>query len=191
MNAPEYYATAVASVLGNTPVRVLADRMHEGAIGCIVIRDTERRPIGIVTDRDLATRVIAEGRDPEAVTAIEIATRPVQVATSDEPIEVVVARMREHRIRRLPVVRDGVLVGIVTIDDLVVQLARELSSLGTSAQVEIDAARREARSRRRRVEFEQTLASIEASLTGLGKEAADFLSREVESLRDRLRRNQS
>jgi signal-transduction protein with cAMP-binding, CBS, and nucleotidyltransferase domain len=133
------------------------------AIGCVVIVDAERRPVGIVTDRDLACRVVARGADPEATSAAQIATTPLQVAQSEEPIESVVARMRKAGVRRMPVVRDDALIGLVTLDDLVVHLGRELEELGSTAKLAIDESRKRGRRARRRQHFEENLAELEAT----------------------------
>lgn len=188
MNRPDHYASPVATARPTASARVLADLMEHRALGCVVICDTDRRPVGIVTDRDLATRVVARGIDASKVTAAQIASQPVVVAGSDETIEEVVTRMRDRGLRRLPVVRDGALVGFVSLDDLVVQLSRELGSLATAAQLEIDASRRAGRRKRRREELVDSLASIEAGVLTLGKDAAAFLAHELETMRDRLKR---
>lgn len=189
MSTPDHYATKVASVTGETKARAVADLMMHGAIGCVLVRDADGKPVGIITDRDLTTRVVAHALDASKVTADEIASKPVHTVTSQDSIEQVIARMRDAGVRRMPVVRDGLLVGIVTIDDLVVQLSREMSSLAEAAKTEIDASRRAGRRQRRRAELEESLASIEASVVSLGKEAAAFVTHEFETLRDRLRRD--
>lgn len=189
MSSPDHYATEVASVAATASARAVADLMVHAAIGCVLVRDADARPIGIITDRDLATRVVARALDASKVTADEIATKPVHTASSQDTIEQVVDRMREAGVRRMPVVRDGTLVGIVTIDDLVIQLSREVTSLAAAAQIEIDASRRAGRRQRRRAELEESLAAIEASVLSLGKEAATFVTHEFETLRDRLRRD--
>jgi len=182
-----HYASAVATAPENASVCQLADLMVHYAIGSVVIVDAERRPVGIVTDRDLCTRVIARGLDPEKTTASEVASKPAQVARVDEPLEAVAARMRDAGMRRVPIVDEGEkLVGLVTLDDLVVALGRELESIGGTAKAEIEMARREGRKARRRVDIEEKLASLEASALAAGRDAVDFVTREFESLRDRL-----
>lgn len=95
------------------------------------------RPIGIVTDRDLAVRVDAHGETAQDVTAGDVMTEdPVIVERSAGVLEVTNA-MPEHSIRRLPVVDDsGTLAGIVTLDDVLALLSTELSDLGDVVQAE-------------------------------------------------------
>jgi CBS domain-containing protein len=75
---------------------------------------------GIVTDRDIAVRAVAEGRGPDTPLADVLSGEVVTVAPQDR-IEAVVDLMRERAIRRIPVVQDGRLVGIVSIGDLAIE----------------------------------------------------------------------
>ncbi len=73
---------------------------------------------GIVTDRDIVVRTVAEGRDPNRAMLGEICSRRLVHVAPEEPIERALDLMREHAVRRLPVVDDGAPVGIVSIGDL-------------------------------------------------------------------------
>lgn len=191
MTAPKpHYTTAVATARADASARSVADTMAFYAIGSVVIVDDARRPIGIVTDRDLCLRVVAEGRDPETTKAAEIATRPVEVARIEEPLDAVIERMRKAGVRRIPVVEGERLCGIVALDDLVISLGREIEWLGAAAKLAVRESLREGRRTRRRQEFEETLASLEASALSAGREAVDFVTREFEALRERIRRSQ-
>jgi CBS domain-containing protein len=183
-----HYASEIATAHPDDPVAKLADRMEEYAIGCIVIVDADRKPVGIVTDRDLACHVVARGLDPEATPASAVMNSPVVVAQADEPIESVVQRMRAARVRRVPIVEAGKLVGLVAADDLVLHLGRELEDLGEAAKHAIDERRRRARRERRREDFEESLAALRATVETSGREAVDFVTREFESLRERFRK---
>ncbi len=183
-----YYETEIATAPPDAPVAKLADRMNEYAIGCIVIVDADRKPVGVVTDRDLACRVVAPALDPETTPASVAMSAPPMVAQADEPIESVVERMRAARVRRIPVVREGGLVGLVTIDDLVLHLGRELEDLGQAAKHAIDERRRQARRERRRQDFEQSLSELRETVEHSGREAIDFVTREFEALRERFRK---
>lgn len=111
-------------------VQEIARQMRDEGLGCLVIVDAERRPIGIVTDRDLALRAVAVGRRARQTPAESVMSRPLVTAAPTDAIEGVIERMREAGIRRVPVVRDERVVGIVSLDDLVVHLGRELDGLG-------------------------------------------------------------
>jgi CBS domain-containing protein len=85
-----------------------------------VLVDESGRPVGIVTDRDLTVDVLADAADPETP-AEECATTPVVTGDYDMELEEAAALMVQHRIRRLPILEDERLVGIVTIDDIAVR----------------------------------------------------------------------
>lgn len=109
-------------------VEVAARKLRDAHVGCVVVIRGDH-PVGIVTDRDLAVRVVAEGRDPRSTRVSEIVTYDPVVVAGTDGIETAARRMREHGIRRLPIVEGGSCVGIVTADDLVVLLGRELADL--------------------------------------------------------------
>jgi CBS domain-containing protein len=100
-------------------VTELAALMREGAISSVVIRD-ETRIVGIVTQLDIVSKVIAVGADPRQVKASEIMSAPVATIDSDADIEEAARIMRDRRIKKLVAVKDGRVEGIVTSFDLVV-----------------------------------------------------------------------
>jgi CBS domain-containing protein len=107
--------------------------MREHHIGSLVVVDRANgglRPIGMMTDRDVAIGVVALGLDPEA-TPVEAAMRgSVAAVREDEGVARVVALMRSEGVRRLPVVdKAGKLVGLVAADDLIDLLAEEMTGL--------------------------------------------------------------
>jgi len=97
----------------------------------LVVLDEQRRPIGIVTDRDLVVRVIAAGKDPIATPVGKIMTRELKVIDEGGPIESALGIMRGRGVRRVPVVdRKGKLVGILSLDDVLGLLAEEFAQIG-------------------------------------------------------------
>ena len=188
MRTRDYYRTEVVTAPLDASAAELAERMGEYAVGCVVVVDGEGRPVGIVTDRDLTCRVVARAGAAEKVKAAEIMSHPLVAAGADEPVERVVERMRTAAVRRIVVLREGRLAGLVAVDDLVVELGRELDDLGEAARRAVDAGRRRGRRERRRSDLEETLAELRSSVESAGREVADFVTREFESLRDRVRR---
>jgi predicted transcriptional regulator len=182
-----WYEKEIATARPDTTARALAETMGTYAIGCVVIVDDARRPVGIVTDRDLTCRVVASGADPDKTLADAIATRPVEFARGDEPIEAVVARMRKSGVRRMPIVDGEALVGLVTLDDLIVHLGRELNELGGTAKLAVDESRKRGRRERRRRDIEEGIAALEASALASGRDAVAYVRKEIDSLRERLR----
>jgi CBS domain-containing protein len=95
--------------------------MRANDIGDVIVTDDNGGICGILTDRDLVVRLIAEGRDPRATRIGDIASRDLASVTGDEPVERAVQLMREKAVRRLPVVEQGRVIGIVSIGDLAVE----------------------------------------------------------------------
>jgi CBS domain-containing protein len=81
--------------------------------------DESQRPIGVVTDRDIAVRIVAEGRDTNQAKAADAMSMPVRTVTTDTSLKDAVCVMEADQIRRVPVVdSDGKLAGIVSIADV-------------------------------------------------------------------------
>ena len=72
----------------------------------------------MITDRDIALRVVAAGRDPRSTTAGEVATKPVSVAYPDEPLDEALEQMAYQQVRRLPVIEDDRVIGILAQADI-------------------------------------------------------------------------
>ena len=101
-----------------TLVREAAEAMRANDIGDVIVTDDRGKLVGIVTDRDVVVRVVAEGRDPRATCVGDIASRDLTAVAPTDRIDHAVDLMRERAIRRLPVVDKGKPIGIVTIGDL-------------------------------------------------------------------------
>jgi CBS domain-containing protein len=111
--------------------REAALRMTREEVGTLVVLDEARRPVGMLTDRDLVLRCLAPGRDPEATPIAELMSAPVSSVGEATPIEDALERMRMLRVRRLPVVdAQGALVGILALDDVLELLVEEAESIG-------------------------------------------------------------
>ncbi len=121
-------------------VTELVRLMREYHVGDVVVveeRAGERVPVGIVTDRDIVIEVLAEDVEPLRVAARDIMSVDLQVGSEHDEVMEVIKRMREHGIRRLPIVNDaGGLVGIVSVDDLIDLLAEHLSDLARLVTIE-------------------------------------------------------
>lgn len=127
-------------------VAALMRKHHVGDVIVIETQNEKRVPIGIVTDRDIVIETIALQLDTNVFTAGDIMTTPIITVREDEGFTETLHLMRDHKIRRMPVVTAaGTLFGIVTADDIINLLAMELS-LMTGAMVE--QARRESRLRK-------------------------------------------
>jgi CBS domain-containing protein len=132
----------VGEVMTRNPVTVRSDAtivdaarlMRDRDIGPLVVVDDERVR-GIVTDRDIVVRAVAEGRDPSSVRIADVCSGDVETVSPDEPIGDAVRRMEQRDVRRLPVVEAGRPVGIVAMGDLAVE-----GDLPSSSLADISAA---------------------------------------------------
>jgi CBS domain-containing protein len=112
-------------------IRQAAQRMAKANVGTLVVLDDDRRPVGIVTDRDAMTRCVAESLDPDGTTVGAIMSGSLTVTREETPIEDALSQMAGAHVRRMPVVdAEGRLVGIVTLDDVIDLLAEEAKTLG-------------------------------------------------------------
>jgi CBS domain-containing protein len=133
MNIGEICTREVVLAKRDTTALAAARLMRHYHVGNLLVVDDSNghsRPIGIVTDRDLVTEIMAEGVDPDSVNIGELVTRKLVTVSEAEGVFETVQRMRLEGIKRMPVVDDqGALVGIVTVDDLIEVLAEEMTAL--------------------------------------------------------------
>jgi CBS domain-containing protein len=107
-------------------VRAAADRMLQRNVGTLIVCKKDCKPVGILTDRDITLKVVAHGRDPQAVRVSEIMSTLFGHVTEGTDTEAALSIMRAGGFRRLPVVNaSGALVGVLSVDDVLVQHARE------------------------------------------------------------------
>jgi CBS domain-containing protein len=112
-------------------VRAVARRMAKAGVGSVVVLAEAQRPVGILTDRDITLRCVAEGRDPDATEVAAVMTAPITCVHESTPIESALARMAGVHARRLAVVDDEErLVGILALDDVLELLAEEAATIG-------------------------------------------------------------
>jgi CBS domain-containing protein len=109
-----------------------ARTMRDGNVGDVVILEKGQIQ-GILTDRDIVVRALAEGRDPARTTVGEICSRELTVLSPTDSVGDAVKVMRDKAIRRLPVVEGGRPVGIVSLGDLAVERDPESALGGISA----------------------------------------------------------
>jgi CBS domain-containing protein len=116
----EIMTAGVVTALPEASALSVARQMRDNRVGSVVIVDPASSPVAMVTDRDLALRVFAEGVDPESAVG-EHASRPLICGDPGMELEEAAALMVQHRVRRLPVVDADRLAGIVTLDDIAVR----------------------------------------------------------------------
>ena len=117
-----------ASVSSVSPMQSLADAaevMKREDVGSVPVVQ-EGRLAGIVTDRDIVTRAVAEQRDPQAVTVEEIASQDLVTVEPGQDLDEALALMARHKVRRLPVLEDGRLVGMLAQADVALEAQEEM-----------------------------------------------------------------
>jgi len=97
-----------------------AREMRDGDVGSLIVVENGS-VAGIVTDRDIVVRAVADGRDPSSTRVSEVATMNPTTLTVDQTVEDAIRVMREQDIRRIPVVQDGRPAGIVSLGDLAIE----------------------------------------------------------------------
>jgi CBS domain-containing protein len=116
----------VDSARFDEPIWRAAERMHQRVVGALVVVDELGSPIGILTDRDIVERVVSVSRDPTTTRVGDVMTAELKTIREDASISAALVLMRSHSVRRLPVVdADERLVGLITLDDVLMLLANE------------------------------------------------------------------
>lgn len=124
-----------------------AQLMRERHVGCLVVVDETaagRLVVGMFTDRDIVTAVVANELDPTQLTVGDVMSRELISVLEDDSIKDMLVTMRRKGIRRLPVVKaHGVLIGLVTLDDLLAVMAEQLREMASVVETECLRERRE------------------------------------------------
>jgi CBS domain-containing protein len=133
MSIADYCTPKVETLQPDATAADAARVMRDQAVGSVVVPTTSGP--GIVTDRDLVTRVLAERRDPKKLRLDEIISAPAATLSAEASLSEAAALMRAQGVRRLPVVNaGGEIVGIMTYDDLVALLGQELSAIAAATR---------------------------------------------------------
>ena len=114
--------TSLISVNPNTTAFQVAKMMEQGEIGAIIVKENEN-PVGIITDRDFATKIVASNL-PFDTPIEKTMSAPLVTINHDEPISAAAEIMTSKKIRKLAVLDNGDVIGIITSTDLVTQLAK-------------------------------------------------------------------
>jgi CBS domain-containing protein len=118
MKVGEIMSTAVEIVSVETSLHEIAKKMQKTDCGCVIVAKDDRL-VGMITDRDIAIRCIAENHDPAGMVAEKIMTHQILYCRDTDDTDDVVRNMAENKVRRLPVLNaEKRLVGIVSLGDL-------------------------------------------------------------------------
>ncbi len=110
-------ARNLATVDPHAPVAEAARLMRDEDVGAVIVED-QNQLIGLLTDRDIAVRAVAEDRSPHETEVGEIASKDLETLRPDDDVDAAVELMRATAVRRAPVVEEGRVVGILSLGDL-------------------------------------------------------------------------
>jgi CBS domain-containing protein len=111
--------TSPAEYLTDTDTLVTAAQaLKEANVGSMPVTDVDGQLVGVVTDRDIVVRGVAESRDPSSTSVAEVCTGTVVTVGVDDDADVVAAALADNQVRRVPVVDGGSLVGIISQADI-------------------------------------------------------------------------
>lgn len=127
MHAIEMVHRSVATIDAASTITMAAEQMEQAGVGCLVVVDAGAL-VGIVTDRDLVRRAMAR-RLPADTRVDDVMSSPVVSVPADATTSSVFDLFRQHAVRRLPVVRDGQLAGMIAVDDVLVVLSQQLDDV--------------------------------------------------------------
>ncbi len=114
MQVREAMSSPVISVNESEDMVQVANKMREQKVGAVIVLNEHGLPVGIVTERDIVTRVVAEGVSPNTLFAGKIMTSPLKMVEPEMPLMDAMRMMDKENIRRLGVIYKGDLVGVIT-----------------------------------------------------------------------------
>jgi uncharacterized protein (DUF2267 family)/predicted transcriptional regulator len=126
----------MVALKSSTSVLEAARAIENNNIGAVVVQD-DKCVVGLVTDRDLTVRVLGRGLDPRSTTLGDVMTTPVATLSSMDSQNDAIRVMQQRSIRRIPLVEAGQLVGIVTLDDLLLDEGAPLDQLAAVVEAQI------------------------------------------------------
>ena len=136
MLVKDVMSSPVVTVDEDDTVDKAAQLMADGHIGCIIVTSKDGKPLGIITESDLVTRVLAKNIQPSKLTAKEVMTSPLVTIDPDETLSESARRMSRLNIRRLGVMYKGNLVGIISSKDVLAVTPELLEIIQEKARLE-------------------------------------------------------
>lgn len=127
MNVEQAMHKGASCVSPDAPIAEIARLMKKDDIGAVPVCENDRL-VGMITDRDMALRLLSNGADPKSQTARDVMTKGIIYCRSDQSIEDAIHLMEDKKVRRLPVINDKKrLVGMLSLSDISHHASRELS----------------------------------------------------------------
>lgn len=172
----------------DAPITDAAQAMSKEAVGCLVCVDANGKAVGVLTDRDLAIRVVGRTCDYRSLKVADVMSTDLVSVSTDDHLETIVSRMKARGVRRVPVLEGGRPVSLVALDDVLQLLAGELHDLGTEARQRYRHSTAAARYEHVREGAEHRLEEIGHRLSFANWFVRKSFIDELDSLRDRLRK---
>ena len=130
MSLQQVFQRDVDTAIQSESAQAAAQRMCNRNVGMLVVVDEKARPVGVLTDRDLAISVVAAGKNPHFTQVHEVMTKNPSCIPEDKTTDDALVVMRTRGVRRLPVVNArGLLVGVVSMDDVLHAVSADLTSI--------------------------------------------------------------
>lgn len=135
-------SSPVITVNENASAQEVAKLMKDNDIGCVIVNSSEGRPVGIITEKDLVTRVVAENIKPSEVAAKEVMSAPLITIDAEKTISEAAKEMNRYNVRRLAVMYKSQLVGIITSKDIIsvtpelIEIIQEKAKISTGEETE-------------------------------------------------------
>jgi signal-transduction protein with cAMP-binding, CBS, and nucleotidyltransferase domain len=183
----EDYRKEVISIPVGAGVIEASERMVDEAVGSLVVVDAEGLGVGILTDRDLCLRVVARTRSADSVKVEDVMTQPLVSVPPEAPIAEVVRRMRKRAVRRMPVIEEGLPVGMVSLDDILRELGSELHDLGEEVRMKSAHTQREHRYESVREGVERNVEDLRTRLEFAGWFTKKSVLKELDTIRSEVR----
>ena len=135
MSLARFCRKTVAVIQPTQSVAEAAEQLRDRHVGALVVVEGALRPVGMLTDRDIVTRVVAERKDARAVPVSDVMSPRLAVAHVDDTLDQTLFAFKKQGVRRLPIVDElGRMVGLVSIDDVLVLLSAELDQTAAAVR---------------------------------------------------------
>ncbi|MBZ4418622.1 CBS domain-containing protein [Myxococcus sp. RHSTA-1-4] len=135
MSLARFCRKTVAVIQPSQSIAEAAEAMRNRHVGALVVVEDDLRPVGMLTDRDVVTRVVAARKDATAVSVAEVMTPQPVTARVEDSLDRTLFTMRQQGVRRVPIVdAHGRVAGLVSLDDVLVLLAAELDQTAAAVR---------------------------------------------------------
>ncbi len=142
MLVKEVMSTDVLAITPDAPVSAAARLLRRGNVGAVPVTAGNGRLCGVLTDRDIVLRCVAAGKQPEETPVRDIMTRRVKSVGPGEEVDAAARLMGLEQVRRLPVVEDGKLVGLLSLGDLSVNRNLKMEASACLSEISRNVTRR-------------------------------------------------